>query len=171
MERWVPLNDHPGYFISDHGRIRHGDRLRKLQLDRHGYHRIGLRLNGKAIFPTVHRLVALHFCGECPPGYACAHLDGSRTNNHWQNLAFVTVAENNRHTTIHGTRARGEKHGRRKLTEDDVVRIRSTYVRGSSEYGSYALGREYGVDPKTITRLCSGECWGHLRAARAVMED
>lgn len=120
----------------------------------------------------AHRAVALAWIGLPEGERRCVgHLDGNQKNNHVSNLAWVSFKENEHHKLLHGTRARGEKVGRSKLTTADVARIKSTYVRKSTELGSYALGREYGVDPKTITRILSGECWGHLNAASSNGKD
>lgn len=169
--RWAQINGYPGYEISDAGVVRHGDRILKQSTDRYGYQRIFLRFNGKPKLLTIHRLVALHFVGDCPDGFACAHLDGNKKNNSWKNLAFVTTAENNRHMRLHGTQARGEKHGQTRLTERDVVAIRNSYVRKSKMNNSYVLARRYGVDAKIIMCIVSGRTWGHLRAARQLNED
>ncbi len=167
-ERWLPLNGFSeGLFISDHGRVRRGDRILKQATDRYGYNRISLRSDGKVKFPTIHRLVATHFIGSPSGRLECAHLDGDQTNNFWRNLSFVTTAENSRHRIIHGTQVNGETHGCSKLTENDVVEIRETLKRGCSMFGAKALSVKFGVDPATIRRAYNGTNW--FRAARNAM--
>ena len=65
--------------------------------DKDGYLNIGLR-NGKGrFFRRVHQLVAKAFI-ENPNNYEVInHIDGNRTNNHFTNLEWCTVAYNNKY--------------------------------------------------------------------------
>jgi hypothetical protein len=40
----------------------------------------------------VHQLVAEAFGGPCPPGHKLVHLNGIKTENRWENLAYVPKA-------------------------------------------------------------------------------
>ncbi len=54
----------------------------------------------------------------------------------------------------------GEQHGRSKLTEADVVKIRRAMMRGASHVD---LAEDYPqVDPVTIFRAGTGRTWMHL---------
>jgi hypothetical protein len=52
----------------------------------------------------------------------CRHLDGNRSNNRLDNLAWGTPLENGADKARHGT-AKGERNGRAKLTAAKVRRI------------------------------------------------
>jgi group I intron endonuclease len=47
-----------------------------------------------------------------------------------------------------------------KLTPDQVIEIRNKYV--PFKYGYVSLGREYGVDKKTIQNIIKGINWAHI---------
>ena len=56
----------------------------------------------------------------------------------------------------------GVKHGRAKLTEEDVKFIRENYVRYSKEFGTVALGCKFGVSVQTIFKVVRGVSWKHV---------
>lgn len=57
---------------------------------------------------------------------------------------------------------RGEQNGFAKLTEADVLDIRRTYVRGSHEFGQYALARRFNVDQTLIGLVVRRKAWRHI---------
>jgi hypothetical protein len=72
-----------------------GDWVRLRQMKHvDGYRLVGLSRPGRRITKTVHRLILTTFCGECPAGMECRHLDGNPANNHLINLAWGTKKEN-----------------------------------------------------------------------------
>lgn len=68
---------------------------------------LGWTKNGQV---RVHRLVALCFIGPCPAGREVNHIDGDKTNNHIDNLEYVTSSENKRHAVDIGLTAVGADH-------------------------------------------------------------
>jgi len=82
------------YFISNDGKVKRNEKEKKLQIV-NDYHQVGLWENGKVKMYLVHRLVLLLFRGECPDGYECDHIDRNPSNNHINNLRWVTKSENN----------------------------------------------------------------------------
>ena len=64
------------------------------------------------------------FVGPRPAGQECRHLDGDRSNDSLENLAWGTSAENTEDQRRHGTLIGGERHGMAKLTNADVDKIR-----------------------------------------------
>ncbi len=55
--------------------------------------------------------------------------------------------------------AKGELNGFSKLTEADVLHIRSIYSKHKKGFGSVSLGKKYGVHHSTILRVINGESW------------
>ena len=127
-------------------------------IDRGGRMVFNARKNGKAKQWKVHRAVMQAFCGDCPEGMEVAHLDGDQTNNRLSNLAYVTPTENNSHKVGHGTQPKGRKIWCSKLTEKEVLEIRS-----KSPQISYAkLASEYGVSLTAISQVITRKSWKHI---------
>ena len=78
----------------------------------------------------VHRLVLMAFVGLPGDGQECRHLDGNPANNELVNLAWGTHKENEKDKYRHKTRRVGERHWKAKLSENDVLEIRSMYQGG-----------------------------------------
>lgn len=126
-ERWLPVPDFEGlYSVSSAGRVfshervypsgwRRGARLMRLQLASTGYLRVDLNdAQGRRSSQPVHRLVARAFLGEPATGQMVRHLNGVRTDNRLDNLAWGTASENVHDSVRHGTHALASKtHCRR----------------------------------------------------------
>lgn len=68
-------------------------------------------------------------------------------------------ADNMRGMVERGRSAMGVRNSKAKLTPEQVAEIRRTFVPQSTEYGSVALGRLYGVSNSTINRIVRGLYW------------
>jgi len=89
------------YFISNEGKVKRNEKELNPSIKPNRYHYICIHENGKEKKYYVHRLVLMLFKGECPNGYECDHIDRDKSNNHIDNLRWVTHSENcmNRYTT------------------------------------------------------------------------
>ncbi|MET7776291.1 HNH endonuclease [Streptomyces mirabilis] len=111
MDRLSVVPQWPGYGISPDGRIQ-GPRGKWLNpvANRDGY------LTFRAYIPQgrtvlVNRAVATAWLGPAPsPEHHAAHLNGIRTDNRVENLAWKTAGENDADKDVHGTRLRGLDH-------------------------------------------------------------
>lgn len=103
--------------------VRFPERLLKHEVKKSGYHYIGLTKNGKKKNFLVHRLVLLAFIGKSD--LQCNHLDGNKSNNNLENLEYCTPKENLRHCIDVLGKKRGSKTRASKMTEEQVVAIRS----------------------------------------------
>jgi hypothetical protein len=84
-------------------------------------------------------------------------------DNRLENLSYGTPAQNNGADRLRdGTLPRGERSGSSKLTEAQVVAIKSRSAAGESRA---ALGREFGVRPESISHIALGRSWGWLEVA------
>ena len=94
--KWKPIIDK--YDVSETGLIRSNCQLiLKTRLDRYGYEIVTLYAEGKAFTKKVHRLVAQAFI-ENPLELATVnHKDGIKTNNHVDNLEWLSVRDNHLH--------------------------------------------------------------------------
>jgi hypothetical protein len=86
---------------------------------------------------------------------------GDRHGRHTKPERTPRGERNGRFTQPERT-ARGERNGRaaRKLTDDQVKRIRSEYAKGGASLS--ALGDRYGVSRSAIHLIVTGRNWGWL---------
>ncbi len=106
-EEWRPVVGWEGrYWVSDRGRVRGRRRDNGGLMSTHvreGYVCVQFCRGAKHRFQRVHRLVALAFLGPPASDQEVRHLDGNPSNNHLENLAWGTHAENRRDQLRHGT--------------------------------------------------------------------
>lgn len=164
-EEWRSIPGYEGrYEVSNEGGVRSLPRPGvsggpiKCCPNRDGYLQISLRQNGRLRVRTVHRLVALAFHGDKQSALhnEVAHLNGDRADNRAANLKWVSRSENISHKRLHGTWQAGENHPRAKLTEADVVRIRS------SDETAKNLAASLGISAHTVADVRRGRLWAHV---------
>lgn len=143
----------PGYQASSDGRVRSQYVTLKAHVNRTGHLLVNPSVNGKQTPVGVHRLVCEAFHGPCPEDYECGHLDGDPTNNKPENLRWITRLENQRHRALHGTTNRGERNGRAKLTDAQMLEIRRRALSGE-KYKTIAA--EFGVCRSHISNIATG---------------
>ena len=79
-------------------------------LDKDGYYRVHLGVDGKKYSCSVHRMVLMAFVGMPEKGYEGCHNNGISTDNRIENLRWGTQAENAKDRVKHGTYRRGKDH-------------------------------------------------------------
>jgi hypothetical protein len=158
-ERWKNI---PGYEdlyqVSDLGRVRRksgslncpNGRILKGSIGSHGYLAVNLCKGGIAAGHTVHSLVLTVFVGPCPDGMCARHLDGGKTNNLLENLAWGSWDDQAQDRIEHGTVPRSLKHWNGQLSDEDVGAIRSS---GES---NWTLAKQYDVTPHCIWEIRVG---------------
>jgi len=156
QEIWRDVPGYEGmYQVSDQGRVRNASgRVLSLCTISGGYKAVSLGRNNSK---TVHRLVALAFLG--PPSNKntlVLHSDGNRTNNTLDNLRYGSHADNSADAKRHGTQVKGERQHVAKLTQEDVV-----YIRTSQET-SAALAVRFGVTPQCVYLIRVRKNWRHV---------
>lgn len=118
--------------------------------NRNGY----LRVRDGGDWLMVARLVCEQHHGPPPtPEHQAAHLDGDRTNNHPDNLAWKTPAENAADRIRHGTQAAPT----RKLSP-----LRAGWMRDlrAAGFTIRALASAFGVSERHVQRVVNGHAWG-----------
>lgn len=160
-EWWLPVRGFGDrYFISNLGRVKRaadGSLVSVWRLS--GYPAVTLRFMKEAKNRMIHSLVMESFVGPRPDGLGVAHLDGNKDNHRLSNLSYVTQKENISHKKAHGTLVRGEKQHNSKLTEADVISIRSRVAAGEK---IRAISREYGTTYFCIWAVVKRLSWGHI---------
>lgn len=89
--------DYPNYQITQEGIVfnKYSGRALKQRLNRKtGYLQVSLWKNNAGKNYSVHRLVAIHFLEKPLDKYQVNHKNGIKTNNHVDNLEWVTKSEN-----------------------------------------------------------------------------
>lgn len=101
--KWTPIPGCDGYAASGDGSIwstgtnwrGYGARRLTPILDEHGYLRVRMHVGGRRVKRAVHQLVALAHIGPRPSkAHEIRHLDGAKTNNASENLAWGTRKDN-----------------------------------------------------------------------------
>ena len=162
-----PIPGFPGYRVGDDGSVwgcRYNGvitknwRLLKPHPNKDGHLVYMLQKDRKPIHRFGHQIVLTAFVGPCPKGLQGCHNNGNPADNRKDNLRWGTPLENAQDCILHGRRPKREKHGRAKLTEEQVAFIKQS----PKYYGILAeLGRRFGVAPTTIHGIRSGRIWNH----------
>ena len=185
-EIWKPIEGYEGYYeVSDMGRVRGLDRVttdrRGIQQRRLGrvltpwyqgrpgrkYPWVDLRSDGKRTRSSIHRLVTAAFIGPYPDGKEVNHKNGITTDNHLENLEYVTHSENIRHAidTLGATLGQaGEDHHNAKLSAKQVCNIRSRYASGGVT--QQELANQNDVAVMTVNDILCSRTWNHLPEER-----
>lgn len=164
-ERWAVIPEFPDYEVSDHGRVRRitnygrgkAGRIRRTRKVE-GYPGLNLtHRDGRRKGVRVHRLVAEAFIPNPEGLREVNHKDGTRSNNHYSNLEWVSSSGNRLHAYVMGGLcAEGEGNGRAKLTTVDALKIRSV------DTPARVVAQTYGVSPATIRDIRARRSWAHL---------
>jgi hypothetical protein len=183
MEVWKPIKDYEEFYeVSNYGRIRSKDRIKKvpfgrsgiqkgkvikLQLNSRGYVRVVLSNQfGKKAF-LVHRLVAAAFI-ENPDGLPVInHKDFNPLNNNADNLEWTTPLGNTRYSL---------DRGRFKRTPEWISKLKSSL---DAKMGKPVIGtnintgeiiffnalndcKKMGFQPSCVSNCCNGIRHHHL---------
>lgn len=161
-ETWLPVVGFEGrYEVSDHGRVRstHGRTARRVLsggLYTGGYPGVTLRKDGRRHSRLIHKLVAEAFIGPRPPGMQCCHGDGCRTNNALSNLRWDTTVNNHADRAAHGTAPRGRLNPSAKLTELQVLAIRS------DQRLLRQIASDHGISKSQAWSIRHRRTWAHV---------
>jgi hypothetical protein len=99
-EIWKPcFNYENKYEVSNTGKVRKIKTKRELigHISISGYRRVSLSKDNKNINRTIHRLVIQSFIGDMP-NKVVNHKNGIKTDNRLDNLEWVTISENTKHS-------------------------------------------------------------------------
>lgn len=126
--------------------------------DRDGYGQVWDGKQRKGFL--THIYVCLLVYGDRPTDkHQVAHSCGVRSCINPRHLRWATKLENESDKILHGTRARGIKHGKAKLNENDVINIRKRISNGEIQA---ELGRLYQISPSTVRDIKSRKIWSFI---------
>lgn len=147
MEVWKEIFD--GYQVSNRGMVRStkGSATKYLAL-RHnkGYLQVHLWVDGRSIYPFVHRLVADAFIPKVDGKTQVNHINGEKTDNCVENLEWCTNSENQRHRFSVLKQDGGRKSIPVRCIETKIV-YPSVKEASATNY----------VDSSSIVRCCKGK--------------
>ena len=148
----------PSYYISNFGNIKHDNNFLKKCIHSNGYEQVNIRIGNKYVTKLIHRLVAAAFIPN-PDNKPCVdHIDGDRTNNHADNLRWVTYLENNNNPI---TKKRlSENNAKNMQGKEGVLHPNSKPVKMMKNgiclktYQSIHLAKKDGFNDTLIIRCC-----------------
>lgn len=162
-ERWKSVIEYEGYYeVSDAGRVRRTQTKRVLKPRiSNGYCLVDLRANNKRRYYRVHRLVAFSFIGIQPTSqHEIRHFDGNRQNNNVTNLSWGTRKDNEQDKIRHNKTNDGQRNGRSKLTERQVLYIRELLLQGN--FLQRQIAEMFNVTRMTVSDIKGKRSWAKL---------
>lgn len=123
-----------------------------------GYATAWVNKDGQRLSTTLHRKIFYESTGEWPEvvRHKC---DNPRCINP-QHLEAGTQLDNVHDCISRGRlgdcRNFGASNGRTVLTEEQVIEIRTIYIKGSKQFGFPALSRRFGISISQVKRVVDG---------------
>lgn len=178
LELWRDIPNYEDYYqVSNFGRIKSLDRkalVFKPQLNKtipkriyghymcfiphRGYSLVCLTKNNKSQTLPVHRIVAKVFIPNDLNKSCINHKDCNKSNNHINNLEWVTHKENKEHSGLNGMNARGENQGLSKLNNSQV-----RVIKRINDMQYKEIAKIFNVHPSTISYIKRGITWKHIQ--------
>lgn len=168
-EIWKDIDGYEGlYKVSNIGRVRNERcMIMKGSDNGRGYLSVRFCINYLKRSKKIHRLVAEAFIPNPLNKPQVNHINGIKTDNRVENLEWCTLQENIDHAVSTGlwdknkhNAGNGENNGFSKLTEKDVLEIRSKFK--PRIYTRDMLAVEYGVKASCIKDVVNRKSWKHI---------
>ncbi len=168
-EAWYPVPGFPAYELSSRLRARSNHReprIVKIAFDGR-YKKLILWKDKKYHNVYLHRVVAFLAHGPCPDGQEVRHLDDDKSNNWPSNLAYGTPCQNADDCERNGHRAKGERCGRAKLSENLAKEAYRLSVAGVPDT---EIARGLQIHPATVHKIRIKQTWKHLHNNLSIEE-
>jgi hypothetical protein len=172
-ERFRKLFDYPDYYASADGSIyssrfnkitNYNCALRKLKpaIWKGGYLLVRLYVGDKILKRHVHTIIAKEFIPNPDNLASVNHKDGNKTNNCVENLEWMSVSDNVKHsiTSLGHTRI-GSRNGNALLDEAAIISIRKMYDTG--QYTQSELASQFNVSRSAIANITRNVLWTHVK--------
>ncbi len=113
----------------------------------------------------LHRVVYETFYGvKIAAGIQVRHLCGNSSCANPLHMTLGTAEDQAHDKEVHGTILRGEDHPLSKLTNDDVIWIRTHGILGTKN-----LAKKYNIAQTTIRKILNNESWKHLVSTNEIL--
>lgn len=159
----IAIPGFPDYFATCDGRVFSRKReLKQLKpiLHASGYLVLNLIVAGKTKRKKIHQLICETFHGAQPtPRHQVRHLDGSKRNNHANNLAWGTALDDANDRRRHGTLTRGERCHSARLNESQVRAIRERFKRNARLCD---IVNEFNIGYGAAAKVRDRKSWRHV---------
>lgn len=177
-EIWKDIDGFEGYYqVSNMGRVKSLDRfvkhnwggyklnkgkiLKSYSKNGTNYEFVVLCVKNKRRMKSVHRLVAEAFMPNPENKPEVNHISGSKIDNRIQNLEWCTRSENQLHAFANNLKcSNGTKHSQHKLSNEDIIFIRSLESNWSATQSD--LADLFGVSRASIGDIWSSRTWKHI---------
>jgi len=128
-------------------------------VDKRGYVHVTLRSGKKQKRFCVHVLMMISFVGERPMKATVSHLDGNPSNNHINNLAYMSHSDNVNHRWGHGTMIHGEGSHLSKVSDLTAAEIWADIKSGAS---NKQIKAKYSVSESYPAAMRAGRLRKHI---------
>lgn len=165
-EIWRPVVGFETFYaVSNLGRVKRTARAPHTQpgrikvpyIDKRGYCIVHLCANSVHAHKKIHRLVMEAFEGIHPESHTVNHKNGIKADNRWpENLEYLSQQDNCRHAAETGLTLKGSRSPLAKITEADVIAIRSSKENGVT------IGKRYGINRQSVSQIRLGISWRHV---------
>ena len=96
-------------------------------------------------------------------GWVVRHTCDNRKCINPEHLVIGTQQDNMDDMKKRNRSAKGEAHGRAKLSEVDIKTIRDRYIRGSKMHGLSAIAKDFGVARPTVSKIVNRHIWQSVK--------
>lgn len=176
-EQWIVVDEFPNYEVSNTGMLRNKltMKLIKLIINAGGYCQYGFRnISGeKPHTKCVHRYIAKAFIPNPLNLPQVNHIDGNKTNNHIDNLEWVTASRNKKHAYDIGLCERskvacrntinkinkGETNHNAKWTNEQIREIREKLANGIHVS---VIMSDYNMSYSNVYKIKARTLWNHV---------
>lgn len=156
------MKDYYGYKVSEDGVVYSKATSKPMtpHLNGRGYLILGLRVDGRSVCKSLHRILAECYIPNPDRLSDVDHIDGDRLNNSLSNLRWVSHSDNIKHSyTLSNRSATGERNSMAKLSDVEVHHICSKLSDGWSSIG---IHRVYHYPYSTVRKIKARRQWLHI---------
>lgn len=113
----------------------------------------------KGVTVRRHVIVCEAYHGERPAKSVVRHKNGIAGDDRAENLEWGSQADNCKDTIRHGKTTIGTKNYHAKLTENEVLEIRTRAAMGESQRD---IGNDFGISQGNVSNIVTRRAWKHV---------